>query len=185
MAESLREQIVERTKAQQQLILISAAVAAATISFASDLLSGHPEVMALLCLLYVGLSLALLRHDQEITIIADHLLDFEAFGSHAETQARWEAHKYVQMQRGIARLIQSGSQTAGNYGVPFLGVIATASATIISGPNLRAWVVLVVAVGFLVLFGFGAYDVFRRYERLGMSARQFLARLNDMGGVGL
>ena len=68
MAESLRGQIVERVKAQQQIIVVSAAVAGATISFASNVLSGHPEIMALLCLLYVGLSLALLRQDQEITI---------------------------------------------------------------------------------------------------------------------
>src|ERR671930_1709195 len=40
MVASLREQIVERVKGQQQLVVLSAAVAGATISFASDVLSG-------------------------------------------------------------------------------------------------------------------------------------------------
>jgi len=146
MAESLRGQIIERVKAQQQLVLVSAAVAGATLSLASELLSDHPEIMALLCLLYVGISLALLRHDQEITIIAALLLDDEAFGPHAQAQAVWEAHKFTQMQKGIPALIKSGAQTAGNYGVPTLAVIATFSATVIGaepqccgGARLRSW----------------------------------------------
>jgi hypothetical protein len=49
MAASVREQIVERVKGQQQLVLVAVAVAGATISFASTQLRTHPEVMALLC----------------------------------------------------------------------------------------------------------------------------------------
>src|SRR5438105_15639587 len=108
VANSLREQTIERVKGQQQLVVVAVAVAGATISFASTQLNRHPEVMALLCLLYVGLSLSLLRHDQEITLIADHLLDEEAFPTQAESQARWELHKFNSMQTsGIAALISS------------------------------------------------------------------------------
>ncbi len=139
MVESLRGQIVERVKAQQQIIVVSAAVAGATISFASNVLSGHPEIMALLCLLYVGLSLALLRQDQEITIIAVHLLDPSSYGDDARAQARWEVHKFHAMQGNVAGLVQSTAQAVGIYGVPIL-----------SG-----------------LFLFGAADVARRYRELG------------------
>ncbi|HEY8853406.1 MAG TPA: hypothetical protein VIM36_14565 [Gemmatimonadaceae bacterium] len=103
MCEALRKQIAERVGQQQQLTYICALIAGATLSFASKALSAHPEVMALLCLLYVGLSLALLRQDQEITILAQHLLDRDAFDQHAEAQARWEAHKYFEMQSGVPR----------------------------------------------------------------------------------
>jgi hypothetical protein len=174
LAGALREQIIERVKEQQQLVVVSALVAGATISFASSLLSSHPEVMALLCLLYVGISLAVLRHDQEITILAQHLLDPDAFGLHAEAQARWEVHKFSEMQGGRAKMISSSAQTAGNYGVPLLGVFATASATIISGANIMASVVLSIAAGFFCLFGFGAWDVFQRYRRLGLDAQKLL-----------
>jgi hypothetical protein len=183
MVASLREQIVERVKGQQQLVVLSAAVAGATISFASDVLSGHPEVMALLCLLYVGLCLAVLRHDQEIAIIAQHLLDPKAYGSDAEAQARWEVHKFNEMQGDVARLVNSGAQTAGNYGVPFLAVIATGAATIISGPNAIADVVLVVAAAFLALFFFGAADNVRRYRALGTSSRTLLEHSNTKSEV--
>jgi hypothetical protein len=175
MVASLREQIVERVKGQQQLVVLSAAVAGATISFASNVLSGHPEVMALLCLLYVGLCLAVLRHDQEIAIIAQHLLDPEVYSSDAEAQARWEVHKFNEMQGGVVRLVTSGAQTAGNYGVPFLAVIATGAATIISGPNAVAYVILVVAAAFLALFFFGAADNVRRYRALGTSSQTLLS----------
>jgi len=175
LVDSLRGQIVERTKAQQQLVLVSVAVAGATLSFASELLSEHPEVMALLCVLYVGISLALLRHDQEITIMAALLLNPDAVGQHARVQAYWEAHKFVQMQRGTAALVKSGAQTAGNYGVPVLGVVATGAATLITVPNVAASVALVVAAALAGLFLYGAEDVRQRYKRLGTTAQALLA----------
>lgn len=175
LVDSLRGQIVERTKAQQQLVLIAAAVAGAALAFATEALPDRPEVMALLCLLYVGISLALLRHDQEITIMAQLLLDPDVFGEHATAQAHWERHKYVEMQAGTGALVKSGAQTAGNYGVPAVAVLATASATLASGPNLGATLILCIAGLFVVLFAIGAVDVVRRYARLGREAGRALA----------
>jgi hypothetical protein len=166
---------VERVKGQQQLVLVAVAVAGATISFASTELQRHPEVMALLCLLYVGLSLALLRHDQEITLIADHLLDAGAFPDQAAAQARWELHKFNSMQTSsITALISSSSQTMGNYGIPILAVVASGYAVLDSSPNALAWVILAVAAFFLALFALGAIDVVRRYRALGVKAAESL-----------
>jgi hypothetical protein len=176
LAQSLREQIVERVKGQQQLVVVAVAVAAATISFASSQLNQHPEVMALLCLLYVGLSLALLRQDQEITLIADHLLDQHAFPTEAGSQARWELHKFTSMQASsVAALLSSSSQTMGNYGIPVLAVGASGYAVLRGSPNGLAWFILSVAMAFSLLFIVGAIDVVRRYRRLGEKAALLLA----------
>lgn len=55
MAESLRQQMSERVKGQHQVVVLAAAVAGASLSFGAANLSKHPEVLALLCLLFVAL----------------------------------------------------------------------------------------------------------------------------------
>jgi hypothetical protein len=159
---------MERVKGQQQILVVAAAVAGASLSFGAERLSTHPEVMALLCLLYVGFALAMLRYDQEITIIANHLLDESAFGLHAQAQSRWERHKFKQMQRsGIAAWVASASQTVGIYGVPVLAAVGFAWAAIATSPTALTWLILSVAFMFAALFIVGSVDVALRYQRLG------------------
>jgi hypothetical protein len=168
MAESLRSQMSERVKGQHQVVVLAAAVAAASLSFGTENLSRHPEVLALLCLLFVGLALAALRHDQEIAIMAKHLRDENAFGPDAQAQSRWERHKFEAMQgSGVVALVASGSQTMGVYGVPVLGIVAFGWAAIASSPTMLTWMILIAASVFTALFVVGAIDIVVRYRDLG------------------
>jgi hypothetical protein len=173
MADSLRTQIVERVKGQQQLVVVAAAVAGASLSFGAENLATHPEILALLSLLYVGLALALLRHDQEITIATEHLLSHAAFGADADAQGGWEVHKFGAMQgSGFVGFVMASSQAVGIYGVPTLAIAAFGWATCVSSPSRLAWLILGVAAFFAVVFAVGAIDTARRYRRLGRGAHE-------------
>jgi hypothetical protein len=168
MAESLRGQMAERVKDQHQVVVLAAAVAGASVSFGAENLTSHPEVLALLCLLFVGLSLAALRHDQEIAVIAEHLLDRNAFGATADAQARWETHKFTAMQgSGALAFVANASQAIGLYGVPGLGVAAFGIAALRSSPTTLTFILLGLAAGFSVLFLIGVGQSFARFRRLG------------------
>lgn len=167
MAGELRRQIAERVQAQHQLLLLAAAIAGATASFGTRHASSHAAVLALLCVLFVGFALATLRQDQEVTILASHLLDVGAFGSHATAQAAWEQHRFRRMQAGNRRFVVSTAVTIGVYGVPVLGALAYAGAAISAGPS--AWVIILLgfAAVLATVFLLGALQVAAAYQALG------------------
>lgn len=168
LVKSLREQIVERMRGQHQVVVLATAVAGAVLSLGWEDLGERPEALALLSLLFAGLSLATLRHDQEITIIAEHLLDMNAFGDHAGAQQAWEQHKLRSMQgSGIVALVSSASQSVGIYGVPVIGTLVFAGAAAANSPSAITWAVLGVTCLFFALLVIGGLDTARRYRRLG------------------
>lgn len=173
LAEALRRQIEGRVAGQLHTVVVAAALAGAVGAFAAGRLASQPELMALLALLYVGFALAVLRGDQEITIIAKHLLSKEAFAEHAEAQAQWEVHKVNTMQRsGLIALLASGSQSIGIYAVPVLGAAAFTWATLDASPNWVAWFILSVSFVLWAFFFIGVRDVFVRYRELGDGVRE-------------
>jgi len=168
LASQLRTEIIERVRAQQQMLIVAAAVAGASLSFGAGRLAKNPEILALLALLFVGFALALLRQDQEIAIIASHLRDREAFGAHATAQAGWEQYKFEAM-RGprFTGLLPGAALAIGIYGVPALAAAAFAWAAISSSPTGLSWFILSVTFVFSVLFAWGTVDVAARFRRLG------------------
>jgi len=169
---------MERVRGQHQITVVAAAVAGATFTVADgDFLTRTPEVIALLCLLYVGLALAVLRHDQEITIIADHILNQELMGPEALVQAGWEAHKNDSMQgSGPVIFMLSTAQTVGIYGVPVLGLFTAGAVTLRSDMNFWTWFIMGIAIALSTLFAAGAMDVWLRYRRLGAKGAYILLR---------
>lgn len=174
MRETLQRQIEERLRLQQQLIGVGVAVGAAELSFFTGNRAETASVPALFALLFVGLALAVLRNDQEITILADHLLGVDEFGDAALEQARWESHRFTSMQGGPARFASSAAQTVGIYGVPVLGAVGSAFAALAQGPNSTTWAILAVTAVFAGLFALAALDVAVRYRKLGERSRQML-----------
>lgn len=176
MAAELRRQIAEHTQAQHQLLLLAAAIAGATVSFGAHHASSHSVVLALLAVLFVGLALATLRQDQEITILASHLLDAHALGEHALAQARWEHHRATQMQATDSRFVVSTAVTVGIYGVPVVGALGYTGATLAASPSTGAWMLLAVATLLGLVFVFGAVQVAAGYRRLGADAQQLIEK---------
>jgi len=190
LAQDLRTQIADRIRGEHQLVVVAASLAGATGSFAGSRLSSHPEVLALLCLLFVGFALAVLRLDQEITIIASHLLDRKAFRAHAEAQAEWECRKFQERQGTRRAWLASVSQTTAIYAVPVIAASAFAWAAIASpgqthgkpgqihrtshGPMTLAWMILSVAFVLALLFIFGAIRTWRSYLTVGEQACAFV-----------
>jgi uncharacterized membrane protein YoaK (UPF0700 family) len=167
LAGALREQIAQRIRAQDQLLVVAVAVAGVAASFGQKGLLAHPEVPALISLLFILIALALLRQDQEIAIIAAHLVEDEHFGEIAHVQKRWEVHKFAQM-RGLGRslTLATVAQSFGIYGVPVLGFVAALVASLMIGHNPLTIAICGVAFLVALLFIYGGYDVWTRYQRL-------------------
>ena len=172
---SLRSQMEGRIQAQHQLIVVTVAIAGASLSFGKSGFEGHSEILALLALLFVALALAILRHEHEITIIIFHLLDRDSVGANADAHAGWEARKFIVMQQsGSLALLASVTQTIGIYSVPIVAAVAFGAAALSSSPTWRAWCVLGLAGLFAVAFALGAVDVVRRYRDLGHLSKRML-----------
>jgi hypothetical protein len=165
---NLRNEIAQRVTDQHQLLVVAAAIAGGATAFAGTHFNAHPELLALLSLLFVGFALAMLRHDHEITIIASHLVKQVEFGSHARAQERWEKHRYEKMQAsGWIGYLVTASQTVGLYGVPVLAAVAFAWAALATSPNTVTWLVIALTSALGGLFLVGAFDVVGRYRVLG------------------
>jgi hypothetical protein len=175
LLDSMRRQIEERIRLQQQLLGVAVAVAAAELTFFSDSTSDSAIVPAMFSLLFIGFALAILRNDQEITVLASHLLKPDVFGPHAHAQARWEYHKFSAMQRsGIANLATTSAQVVGIYGLPVLAALSSLIAALAEGPTVAAWLVLALTAAFSALFIGAAIDVTRRYRELGLESERLL-----------
>jgi hypothetical protein len=169
-AASLRAQILDRVKSQEQLVGVAAVLGGAATAFGGDWLRSHAEVLMLLGLFFVSLALAILRADVEIATIALHLSDSEAFGPEAAAQRRWEVVKY-RAQGGIVRRGSTAAQVAGSYAIPLLAYLACViGAFTESHMNGTAWVLLTVSIVLVFLFVAGARDVVRRHGTLGRQA---------------
>jgi hypothetical protein len=164
---NLRGEIAQRITDQHQLLVAAAAIAGAAAAFAGTHLHNRPELLALLSLLFVGLALAILRHDHEITIIASLLLEKTAVGVHAEAQRAWERHRFIQMQGSSVAFVITASQTVGLYGVPVLAAVAFGWAALSSSPNAITWLVLAVTFFLGGVFLLGSLAVVRRYRAIG------------------
>jgi hypothetical protein len=162
----LRGQIMERVRGQQQLVLLAPAVAGAIASFAGTHLTSHPSVLALVSLLFTSLSLALLRYDQEIAIIATHLTDERRLGADARAQRLWEYRKKEEMQGTKTTFAMSAAQAIGIYGMPILGAFVFAAAALRSSPDDWTWAVLGIDVLLLAILAAAAQNVFKRYRSL-------------------
>lgn len=133
---ALRAQIDSRINYQHQLLAVAAAIAGAAATFGAKDLARHPELLALLAMLFVGFALALLRHEQEITIITAHLVDEAAFGDDAEAERRWERYRLGILQpTSLLGALVSASLVIGIYGVPVLAAIAFGWAAVAERPN--------------------------------------------------
>jgi hypothetical protein len=183
LLESMRRQIEERIRLQQQLLGVAVAVAAAELSFFADSASGSSLVPAMFSLLFIGFALAILRNDQEITVLASHILSPDEFGEHAYAQARWENHKFRAMQRsGVANFVTTAAQVVGIYGLPTLAGISSFVASVAEGPNAATWIVLAITTAFGALFVGAAMDVRERYQRLGVESERLLERSGGAAG---
>lgn len=168
IVENLRDHIDASIAGQRQLLSISIAAVAAIASFGWDALSRQPEALAFLGVVFLGFSLAILRLDQEISIVANHLENERQMGTHALVQKQWEAAKFTAMQQsGSITFLASASQTAGLYGIPVLASTAFFAVALREYPS--GWTVffLIVGVVFFVLFVAGVVDVVCRYRKLG------------------
>lgn len=168
LAVSLRGQMMDRVKAQEQLVVITITLIGVAASFVG-LLQAHPELTALVGLLFFSLALLMLRQDDEITVIADYLLSESVFGAHAQAQAGWERHKFEKMQGGgWLRNPGSVAQVIAIYGPPVLAGVGFSVAAIWSSPsNWRTWTIVVVTAALACLFGLGSRKVVRAYGDLG------------------
>jgi hypothetical protein len=166
LASDLRSQIMERVRGQQQLVVLAPAVAAAVASFAGHKLTSNPELLALLSLLFSALSLAVLRHDQEITILATHLTDEKGVGVHARVQRQWELRKVTEMQSTPLSLVMSAAQAVGIYGMPVLGALTFGVAALRVSPDAWTWFILALDAVLLLMFFAASVNVTGRYRRL-------------------
>lgn len=169
LVEALRAQMMDRVRAQEQLVVASAAIGGAAASFGSDFLESHSEILAFLAALFATLLLAMLRQDEEITNIAAHLKDETAFGDHARAQLRWEQHKFRSMQRSAPDVrVLTATNVVGIYGIPALAYVACLILALISdGVLWRTLLILAFSGVLITIFGRGAVIVLARYRALG------------------
>lgn len=184
MVETLRSQIGDRVRLQQQLIGVSAAVAAAELSFFASRDETSALVPALFSLVFVGLALAIIRNDQEITFLARHVLNRNLFGEYAITQARWELFRFQAMQQdGFVVYLLTAAQVVASYGLPVLAAIASAVASLSDSPSDATWAALSLAAVFMVLFIASALDVASRYRQLGLMSKAMLDEIDSSASV--
>ena len=173
LAAALRAHISDAVKGQWQLLQVATALAGAALSVAPALLLGRPLLLALASILFLGFAFAILRQDQEISVIALHLVDEDALGPHAVAQLRYEQRKVAEMRRkGPVRWIATTVQASAVYAVPMLAatvtyVAAVQAVTRSRSTDVSAMLALAVAALLLVALVIGILDVIARYAELG------------------
>jgi hypothetical protein len=123
-ATTLRDQVAARITAQHHLLAVAAAIGGGRRVLRLKRIPWRSEVLALLALLFVGLALAVVRHEQEITIVLSYLIKDSAFGDHGKAQGEREKYRLTRiLGRPRFAWVISGSQAIGIYGIPVLGAI--------------------------------------------------------------
>lgn len=168
LVESIRRQVMDRVKGQEQLVLVMATL----IGVAATLVSSyktHPEVPGVFAIAFSFFALLTLRQDQEITNLVTYLLDDEVFGDHARAQAGWERFKLLSMQGGgLRRHPATVAQVASLHALPVLASFGFAAAAAASDPaDWLAWLCVVFVIALDVLYGIGAWEVAMAYRRIG------------------
>jgi hypothetical protein len=165
---SLRAQVMERVRGQEQLVLVMATLIGVATTLASTFRS-HPEIPGVFGIAFSFFALLTLRQDQEITNLVGYLLDEEVFRDHARAQAGWERYKLLAMQAGgLRKNPGTVAQAISIYALPLLASLAFVIAAVAIDPdNWIAWICVVLVVALDALYGLGAKGTVKAYREIG------------------
>jgi hypothetical protein len=168
LAASIRTQVMDRVKGQEQLVLVMATLIGVATTLASTF-KMHSEVAGVFAIAFSFFALLTLRQDQEITNLVTYLLDERVFRDHARAQAGWERFKLLAMQAGgLRRHPQTVAQVVSIYALPLLASLAFAiAAVVIDVDNWLSWLCVAVVLSLDALYAVGAREVVAAYRRIG------------------
>lgn len=159
---------MDHVRAQEQLVVVTIALAGVAASFSGQL-ALHPELVAVIGLLFMLFAHLVLSHDQQITLTARYLSDEDVFGEHARVQSGWERYKVAAMRgSGWIRQPATFAKVLSLYGAPVIsGVVFSVAAVVLSPANWHTWLIVLVTVSFLALFAFAGVRTMQEYVALG------------------
>lgn len=159
---------MDHVRAQEQLVVVTIALAGVAASVSGQL-TVHPELLAVIGVLFMLFAHLVLGHDQQITLTARFLREREVFREHARTQADWERHRVATMRgSGWIRQPATFAQVLSLYGAPVIsGVVFSVAAVVLSPTNWRTWLIVFASTILLALFTFAGVRTMQEYVALG------------------
>lgn len=149
-------------------MIVTVALAGVAASFGGQLRI-HPELLAVVGLLFMVFALLVLGQDQQITMTARYLLNEDVFGDHARAQAGWEHHK-VETMRGGGWIRQPATvaETLARYGAPVVsGLVSIGAAIALAPTNYWTWVLFTGFAALFILFFIAGVKTMQEYVDLG------------------
>lgn len=168
LAASIRTQVMDRVRGQEQLVLVMATLIGVATTLASSFKT-HPEIAGVFGIAFSFFALLTLRQDQEITNLVTYLLDERVFRDHARAQAGWERFKLYAMQEGgLRRHPDTVAQVISIYALPLLASLAFATAAVLIDPDSwLSWLCVALVLALDMLYWVGAREVVAAYRQIG------------------